>query len=60
MIGEHELPLGVATSIRQWLALASSVVDRMFDSWLGRNKNYKICMCYFSAKHGDIRSNSKG
>ena len=31
--------------------LASSVVDRGFESRLGQTKNYKIGICCFSVKH---------
>jgi hypothetical protein len=35
--------------------LASSVVDRGFDPRSGQTKDYKIGMCYFSAKHAALR-----
>ena len=31
--------------------LASRAVDRVFEPWSGRTKDYKIGMRYFSAKH---------
>ena len=34
--------------------LASSVIDRGFEPWLGQTKDYKIGICCFSAKHGII------
>ena len=39
--------------------LASSVVDRGFDPWSGKTKDYKIGVCCFSAKHAALRSKSK-
>ena len=39
-------------------ALASSVVDRGFESLSGQTKNYKIGMCCFS-EHAELRSNNK-
>jgi hypothetical protein len=30
--------------------LASSAVDRGFEPWSGQTKDYKIVICYFSAK----------
>ena len=39
--------------------LASSVVDRGFESRFGQTKDYKIGMCCFSAKHAALRSKSK-
>jgi hypothetical protein len=38
--------------------LASSVVDRGFDPRSGQTKDYKIGMCYFSAKHAALRRKS--
>ena len=35
--------------------LASSVVDRGFEPWLGQTKDYKIGFCCFSAKHAAER-----
>ena len=35
--------------------LASSVVDRGFKPWSGQTKDYKIGICYFSAKHTALR-----
>ena len=34
--------------------LASSAVDRGFELWLGQTKDYKICICCFSAKHAPL------
>ena len=34
--------------------LASSVVDREFESWSGQTKDYKTGICYFSAKHAAL------
>jgi len=31
--------------------LTSSAVDLGFESWSGQTKDYKIGICYFSAKH---------
>ena len=39
--------------------LASSVVDRGFESRSGQNKEYKIGMCCFSAKHTALRRTNK-
>ena len=39
--------------------LASSVVDREFESRLGQTKDYTIGICCFSAKHAVLRSKSK-
>ena len=39
--------------------LASSVVDRGFKPWSGQTKDFKISICYFSAKHGALRKKSK-
>ena len=39
--------------------LASSVVDRGFEPWLGQTKDYKIGICCFSAKHAALRRKSK-
>jgi hypothetical protein len=39
--------------------LTSSVVDRGFEPWSGQTKNYKIGICYFSAKHAALRRKSK-
>ena len=39
--------------------LASSVVDRGFKPQSGQNKDYKIDICCFSAKHTALRSKSK-
>jgi hypothetical protein len=39
--------------------LASSVVDRGFKSRSGQTKDYKICICCFSAKHTALRRKSK-
>jgi hypothetical protein len=36
--------------------LASSVVDSGFESQLGQSKDYKICICCFSAKHTALRN----
>ena len=46
-ITEHSNHIGgVMVSV-----LASSVVDRGFESWSGQTKNYKIIICCFSAKY---------
>jgi hypothetical protein len=39
--------------------IASSVVDRRFELRLGQTKNYKIGICYFSAKHAALRRKIK-
>jgi hypothetical protein len=39
--------------------LASSAVDRAFESRSGQTKEYQICMCCFSAKHSALRRKSK-
>jgi hypothetical protein len=39
--------------------LASSAVDRGFDSRSGKTKNYKIGICCFSAKNAALRRKSK-
>jgi hypothetical protein len=39
--------------------LASSVVDRGFESRLGQIKDYEIGICCFSVKHAALRSKSK-
>jgi hypothetical protein len=39
--------------------LASSVVDRGFESRSGQTKYYKIGICCFSAKHAALRRKSK-
>jgi hypothetical protein len=39
--------------------LASSVVDREFEPHSDQTKNYKISICFFSAKHTTLRSKSK-
>ena len=39
--------------------LASSVVDHWFELWSGQTKDYKIGICYLSAKHTALRSKSK-
>jgi hypothetical protein len=39
--------------------LASSVVDRECEPWSGQTKDYKICICCFSAKHTVLRRKSK-
>ena len=36
--------------------LASSVVDHGIRPRLSQTKDYKICICCFSAKHAEIRS----
>ena len=35
--------------------LASSAVDRGFEPLSGQTKDYKICICCFSAKHAALR-----
>ena len=45
---------GVIVSI-----LASSVVDFGFESQSGQTKDYKIGICFFSAKHAVLRKKSK-
>ena len=39
--------------------LASSAVDRGFESRSGQTKDYKIGICCFSSKHTALRSKSK-
>ena len=39
--------------------LASSAVDRGFESRSGQTKDYKIGICWFSAKHAAFRRKSK-
>ena len=39
--------------------LASSSVDRGFESWSGQIKDFKIGICCFSAKHAALRRKSK-
>ena len=39
--------------------LSSSVVDHGFQPHLGQTKDYKIGICYFSAKYAEIRSKNK-
>jgi len=39
--------------------IASSVVDRGFESRSGQTKDYEIGICCFSAKHVALRSKSK-
>jgi len=39
--------------------LASCAVDRGFESRSGQTKDYKICICCFSAKHTSLRRKSK-
>jgi hypothetical protein len=39
--------------------LASSVVDRGFETRSGQTKDYKIGFCCFSVKHAALRSKSK-
>ena len=39
--------------------LASSAVDRGFETRSGQTKDYKIGICCFSAKHTALRSKSK-
>ena len=38
---------------------ASSAVDRGFELRSGQTKDYKIAICYFSAKHAALRRKSK-
>jgi len=45
---------GVMTSV-----LASSAVDREFEPRSGQTKDYKIGICWFSAKHAALRGKSK-
>ena len=40
-------------------AVTSNAVDRGFESRSGQSKDYKIGICYFSAKHAALRSKSK-
>jgi hypothetical protein len=46
--------IGVMVSV-----LASSVVDRGFEPRSGQTNDYKIYICFFSAKHATLRSKSK-
>jgi two-component sensor histidine kinase len=39
--------------------LVSSAVDRGFEPRSGQTKDYKICICCFSAKHAALRRKSK-
>ena len=39
--------------------LVSGVVDRGFEPRSGQTKDYKICICCFTAKHPALRSNNK-
>ena len=39
--------------------LASSVLDRGFESQLGQTKDNKIGICFFSTKYAAFRSKSK-
>ena len=39
--------------------VASSAVDRRFESLSGQTKDYKIDICRFSAKHASFRSKSQ-
>ena len=39
--------------------LQSSAVDRWFEPRLGQTEDYKIGICWFSAKHAVLRSKSK-
>ena len=39
--------------------LTWSVVDRGFEPWLGHTKDYKIGMCFFSAKHAALQRKRK-
>ena len=39
--------------------LASSGVDCGFEPWSGQTKEYKIGICYFSAKHAALQRKSK-
>jgi hypothetical protein len=41
------------------MELASSSIERRFESRLGQTKDYTIGICYFSAKHVALRSNNK-
>ena len=52
MVGNHIG--GVMVSV-----LASSAVDRGFESRSGQTKNYKIGICCFSDKHAALRRKSK-
>ena len=38
--------------------LASSAIDRRFKPWSGHTKDYKICVCCFTAKHAALRRKS--
>ena len=39
--------------------LASSAVDRGFEPWSAQTKDFKIVICFFSAKHASLRRKSK-
>ena len=39
--------------------LVSSAVDRGFEPWSGKTKDYKIGICCFSTKHAGLRRKSK-
>jgi hypothetical protein len=39
--------------------LASNAVDRGFEPWSDKTKDYKIGMCCFSVKHTALRSKNK-
>jgi hypothetical protein len=46
--------VGVIVSV-----LASGVIDREFEPWSGKTKDYNIGICCFSAKHAALRRKSK-
>jgi len=39
--------------------MVSSAVDRVFEPRLGQTKDYKIGICYFSAKHATLRKEQR-
>ena len=39
--------------------LASNTIDPRLEPWSGHTKDYKMCICCFSAKHAALESMSK-
>jgi hypothetical protein len=37
----------------------SSAIDHGFEPWSGKTKDYKIGICFYTAKHTALRSKSK-
>ena len=46
-------------SISMVSVLASSAIDRGFEPGMGQTTDYKIDICYFSAKHTTLRRKNK-